>query len=382
MTATNHSHSRGIQQDARAWAEFTGTKYTAALRQMTSPLAQGFLGERVSARDLIAVLHDHDVIGAFDDGEFVLGDNGMWADEPFTFNGRTDFIELALIMDMLRMFTPTGPGETPDVGSYTLKHTAERFLAPHCCYVSNGRLIWAAAALGLDIVEMEGGGPNVLVGVSEREHHYLWRLTQGQDRDLRGHHYRPAGLPPLQTALERYAAGEPPEDRWVRPVSTPLDAPFHVWLRAQAGRDDRVGDFATDYAAGVEDSDHRIAEKPDDLLAILHEASPSLAAYDAGVAAIAEWMATNPTTEPVRTELISSDTHEVAGYGAGPGDVERYEYRCPCGAGAIVEEHDNTPGFREHDVWINCGKCREEWNFAEGRSAHSWGLEPTAVGSN
>ena len=53
MSSNNHAHSRELQQDARAWADFTGTKYTAALRQMTSPFAQGFLGERVSARHLI-----------------------------------------------------------------------------------------------------------------------------------------------------------------------------------------------------------------------------------------------------------------------------------------------------------------------------------------
>lgn len=60
--------------------------------------------------------------------------------------------------------------------------------------------------------------------------------------------------------------------------------------------------------------------------------------------------------------------------------MERYEYRCPCGDGNIIEEHDNVPGFREHDVWIDCGKCREEWRFVGGRSVRGWGLEPVAVG--
>lgn len=40
MTSSNHAQNRELQQDARAWAVFTGTKYTAALRQMTSPLGQ------------------------------------------------------------------------------------------------------------------------------------------------------------------------------------------------------------------------------------------------------------------------------------------------------------------------------------------------------
>ncbi|MBY8849427.1 hypothetical protein K7G98_13375 [Saccharothrix sp. MB29] len=41
MTSNNHAQNRALQQDARKWAAFTGTKYTAALRQMSSPLAQG-----------------------------------------------------------------------------------------------------------------------------------------------------------------------------------------------------------------------------------------------------------------------------------------------------------------------------------------------------
>ncbi|TDD36822.1 hypothetical protein E1287_09855 [Actinomadura sp. KC06] len=64
MTSNNHTQNRELQHDARAWAAFTGTKYTAALRQMSSPLAQGLLGDRVSARQLIAVLNDHELIGA------------------------------------------------------------------------------------------------------------------------------------------------------------------------------------------------------------------------------------------------------------------------------------------------------------------------------
>ena len=67
-------------------------------------------------------------------------------------------------------------------------------------------------------------------------------------------------------------------------------------------------------------------------------------------------------------------------WGAGAGTVERSEYRCPCGDGTVVEEHDNVPGFREHAVWIDCGKCRAEWRFIEGRSVRDWGLVPVAVG--
>jgi hypothetical protein len=47
----------------------------------------------------------------------------------------------------------------------------------------------------------------------------------------------------------------------------------------------------------------------------------------------------------------------------------------PCGDGEIVEEHDNIPGFREHDVRIECEKCDAEWRFAAGRPVRGWGLE-------
>ena len=92
MTSNNRTNNRAVQQDARAWKDFTGCNYTAALRQMESPLAQGFLGERVSARQLISTLEDHALIGA-DGGEFVLGDAGFYADKPFSFNGETDYIQ-------------------------------------------------------------------------------------------------------------------------------------------------------------------------------------------------------------------------------------------------------------------------------------------------
>lgn len=63
MTPNNNTPSRAFQQDARAWSTFTGTNYTSALRQMSSPLAQGLLGPRVSARRLIAALNDHESRG-------------------------------------------------------------------------------------------------------------------------------------------------------------------------------------------------------------------------------------------------------------------------------------------------------------------------------
>ncbi|WBU36703.1 hypothetical protein [Homoserinibacter sp. YIM 151385] len=378
MTFSDDNAKRALQQDARAWSAFTGTKYTAALRQMSHPLAQGLLGERVSARRMIATLEQHPVVGARG-GDPVLGENGMRSDSPWSFDGKTDYIELALITEMLRMFTPSADGDTPEVGSYSLKHTAEWFLSPHCSYVSNGRLIWAAAALGLPIAGQDGDGPNLLIGVSEREHDYVRRMIGKGSTAPRVHHFRPAGYEYLQMALAHATAGEPPEDNWIRPSAEDQAAPFHDWLVLQHSRDGWDGRFATDYAAGIQYSEHGLARTPDELLAILHGVSRANEAYDAAVRLIADWMNTSPLATPIRTEEVSADGADHGGWGAGAGTTERYEFLCPCGYGRIVEEHENIPGFREHDVRILCNKCRSEWRFAGGRSTRDWGLEPIAM---
>lgn len=192
MTSNNHHLSRELQQDARAWAAFTGTKYTAALRQMKSPFAQGLLGDRVSARRLIAALDDHDLIGVRS-GDAGLGENGCRAEGEWNFDGETDFVQLALIVDVLRMFTPIETSSTPEVGSYALKYTVEKFLSAHCPYVTNGRLIWAAATLDLPITDPDGTGPNVLIGVPEREHDYVRRMVDTGWTKPQADHYRPPG---------------------------------------------------------------------------------------------------------------------------------------------------------------------------------------------
>lgn len=378
MTPNNNIPSRAFQQDARAWSAFTGTNYTSALRQMSSPLAQGLLGPRVSARRLIAALNDHELIGA-NGGAPRLGENGVRSDSPWSFNGKTDYIQLALITDVLRMFTPTSGSEVPEVGSYSLKHTAEWFLSPHFSYVSNGRLIWAAAALGLPITDPDGDGPNLLIGVSEREHDYVRRMVGSGQTRPQADHYRPAGYEYLRAALARAAAGELITEGWLRPEPVVEPAPFHDWLVQQVSRNDVVGALAGDYAAGVRDSDHRVARTADELLAIFREVSHSPEAYDAVVTSIAEWMRTEPSPAPIRTEPVGGDTHNHGGWGAGAGTVERYEFLCPCGDGTIVEEHDNIPGFREHEVRIDCDKCHAEWRFVDGRGVRDWALEPAFV---
>ena len=76
----------------------------------------------------------------------------------------------------------------------------------------------------------------------------------------------------------------------------------------------------------------------------------------------------------MRTKLIYSNIEDSQGYGAGSGDTERYEYECPCGKGKIVEEHDNIPGFRDHDVYISCEVCRKKYTLDTSKGVRNWEL--------
>ena len=76
----------------------------------------------------------------------------------------------------------------------------------------------------------------------------------------------------------------------------------------------------------------------------------------------------------MRTKLIYSSEENHLGYGAGEGDMERYEYECPCGKGKIIEEHDNIPGFRDHDIWISCDECSIKYTLDTSRGVRGWEL--------
>ena len=73
-------------------------------------------------------------------------------------------------------------------------------------------------------------------------------------------------------------------------------------------------------------------------------------------------------------KLIYKDCQEHQGYGAGSGDIEIYHYECPCGKGKIVEQHDNIPGFREHDVYIACKECSENYILDTSKGVRGWTL--------
>ena len=76
-----------------------------------------------------------------------------------------------------------------------------------------------------------------------------------------------------------------------------------------------------------------------------------------------------------RGKLIYSSIDDHAGYGAGSGNTQRYEYECPCGKGKIVEEHDNIPGFRDHDVLIQCPECSKKYTINTSKGIRAWEIE-------
>lgn len=408
-TTTTTARSREVERDARAWSKFSGMKYTQALRAMEHPLAQGILGERICARDLIRVLTEHPVLSEpiweidaegreveSDERVTHLGDNGLFAAEDGSLSSATedDYVELVLTAEVLRAFTPTTEPQS-EVYSYNLKHTVEEFLGEHLgdrSYVANGQAIWAAAVVGIPIAESNPGefSLNADFGLTPEQVEYARRArrTSGSSRTaVRAHHHRPPGYLFLQQALQRYRdSGEAP-GRWdgVYEHAEPLTSAFHQWLVVQAdpsgarGAKGSRARLAGDYAAGVRDGDHGIAREPEELLTILHRVGADDDFIDMARVAIVDWARESPLSNGIRTELMNRDRSDHGGWGAGAGDVERFEFRCPCGDGVIVEEHDNVPGFREHDVMIMCRTCNAEWDFVPGLSVRDWRIAPISA---
>lgn len=84
------------------------------------------------------------------------------------------------------------------------------------------------------------------------------------------------------------------------------------------------------------------------------------------------------TVHLFRTHSISSAVaRQTASKVLSGSDTERYEYLCPCGNGRIIEEHDNIPGFRDHDVWISCVVCAEKYKLDTSKGVRGWELVET-----
>lgn len=407
---TNNSRttarSREIERDAKAWSKYSGMKYTQALRLLEHPLAQGILGDRICVRDAIRVLTEHPVLSEpvwdsdsdgeeFETDERVthLGENGLFSAEtrPLSADGEKDYLRLVLTAEILRAFTRISEPQS-DAYSYNLKHTVEDFLREHLgdfSYIANGQVIWAAATLGVPLAESNPGefSLNANFGLVPEQVEYARRMRRyggGSRHEVHAHQHRPPGYLFLQQALQRYRdTGEAP-DRWngVDEHAEPQTSPFHEWLITQAAPKGERGmqgpreRLAGDYAAGVQDGDHGVAIQPEDLLDILHGAGADEQFFDMARSAILDWARMSPLSTGIRTELVDWSRTGHPGWGTDTGDVERYEYRCLCGEGTILEEHDNIPGFREHDVRITCDTCHKEWNFVAGLSVRGWRVEP------
>jgi hypothetical protein len=131
------------------------------------------------------------------------------------FFGADEIAEVQAAMVYLDQLRPTRISPRNSPGSYGLKHDAERWHASRRTqatghtYVSNGALIMAALIKGFAIKREDERSPNCLIGVNPRE---VQALSEGID----------------------------PGTLRVRP------SPFVRWLFNQAGREDPVGDLASD----------------------------------------------------------------------------------------------------------------------------------------
>lgn len=65
---------------------------------------------------------------------------------------------------------------------------------------------------------------------------------------------------------------------------------------------------------------------------------------------------------------------EESGLVEGLMDITSNESKCPCGDGTVDVFEDNTPGFREHDVYIRCDKCREKYKVDKSDGYRNWKL--------
>lgn len=287
MTSSNHDNRRQVQRDARLWAQLTGTNYTTALREVGSPLTQGILGDRITVQQLLEALD------AYPD----LGESGVNADEPYRnadgliLAGKDLLSDVILAAEFLQMFTPAAEAAS---GSYGLKHLAEDFLKPVRSYITNGQLIWAAAAVGLTISRQERGSLNVEIGVSEVEYDYARNaLRRDSSQRPKAHDYQPPRWKHLVRALDEFGAtGEitDVEDNLMSLQRDDGDRRFHDWLVSQAGRADPVGDVLGDYRYGTEQSQDPIARRPEDLLDLLASYGASEDIVGIAREAIAEWL--------------------------------------------------------------------------------------------
>lgn len=290
-----------ITRDAKAWRHATGVKYTEALRAVEDPLHQGILGDRIVVRDLLRLLEEHPIIGA-KHASSTFGRRGLQDDEPMS-DGLSSrrLSEVLLAVEFLRIFSPVTAAdrtEQNEVSSYALKHMAEEFLGSTVGgYLPNGALIWAAAVLDLPMREsLEPGlGRNTIVYLPWQEIEYMHAGQPSRISDRHGEHFQPPGYARLEAVVKCANSGEPFGDALTIPLTVRADwSEFHLWIADQIHRDGLQGRFASDYVAGVNDSDHRPARSGEDLLEILRGIRIDFDFLEAAEALVAEYDSLTP----------------------------------------------------------------------------------------
>ncbi|MGO3878233.1 MAG: hypothetical protein ACTJHM_03750 [Agrococcus casei] len=289
---SNQSTSRDIEDEAHLWASLTTTPYDSALRAVSDPRSLGALGDRVSVRDLLEALEQRPDLGMYG-----------FTDEPLLREGRIEFQGsyenllhgVLLSVEVLRLLAPeSDSGDAHGVErvhSGALKHVAEDFLKPLTGTISNGQLIWAAAAIGMSM-KCIPGVRDAEISVASGYYTYTRQVVRNEGRKPRSHHNRPPqwdrlrsvlGLPEIADA--RPVAGE------LARMQNPGEYPFFDYLRAQArgSHPDPVGRFLRDYFYGVSMNEDPIARTPEELMLIFAAPGFSEDAYDALEIVIRDW---------------------------------------------------------------------------------------------
>ncbi|WP_182378650.1 hypothetical protein [Nocardioides sp. WS12] len=119
-----------------------------------------------SGSGLDAVMNAHPQLNAFGIGAFDSRKKSPEERRAYLADGRAALKRReAMVMKVTAWLRANiSPIKTPSVGSYRMKHVAERALAE---YVSNGELIAAALIAGYPVKYSEG--PNANLGMSKRD---------------------------------------------------------------------------------------------------------------------------------------------------------------------------------------------------------------------
>ncbi|ANE03481.1 hypothetical protein [Corynebacterium crudilactis] len=384
--AQAYKPSRAQQQDAREWAKLTGINYTAALHQMMSPRAQGFLGPRIRVRDLISALNNDKLIGlglsdltGAEPGCNEYGKPRGKLENPWEFNGKNDYVQLALIVDFLRMFTVVEKREEAEVHSGHLRAAAANLImGQECRSTSRGKILWAAAALGLPLWAATGDDPlNVLIGVSVHEYNYIAHMVNSGNAAPRVDHSqpsvndaRPAAYDYLMHAQTRALRGEMITDRWQPKLTAPTKdlRPFHDWLLTQTVGESVISTFARRYEHDVFTGIYGAAAQARDLLDAFRE----LASYRVVVEAIRQFYMDHPDAEPIRTHLLHTRIEQDGG-------TELDIYSCPCGHSEILETVYTSSASDRAPLVINCDTCSKDWEITVLRKDSVWALVPSGA---